>query len=71
MFHWISYAMLYNLNQYGEGEMPTHALRCYARLGLPALPCWRVPVLTSPLVCWPTARLRRHPLAPICTSAGL
>lgn len=60
--------MLYNLNQYGEGEMPTHALHRYARLGLPALPRWRVPTLTCRPVCWPTAPLRQRPPAPICGS---
>lgn len=55
MFLWISYAMLYNLNQYGGGEVPTHALCCHTGLGLPALPCWDIPSLTCHPACWPTS----------------
>lgn len=71
MLLWISYAMLYNLNQYGGGEVPTHALRCHAGLALPALPCWDVPSLTRHPACWPTSHPWQHPLAPKCTSACL
>lgn len=57
--------MLYDLNQYSEGEMPAHALRGYTWLGLPVLPCWCIPTLTRRPVCWHTTWLQQHPLAPI------
>lgn len=71
MFLWISYAMLYNLNQYGGGEAPTHALHCHTRLDLPALPCWDIPLLTCHLACWPPSHPWQHSLALKCTSAWL
>jgi len=70
MFFWVSYVVLYNLNQYGEGEMPTHALHCDARPGLPALPYGCIPSLTRRPVRRPAARLRHRALAPVCSMLG-
>lgn len=70
MFLWISYAMLYNLNQYAGGGVPSHALCCHTRLDLPTLPCWDIPWLTCHRACWPPRPLAAPP-ALKCTSAWL